>query len=158
MNVIIGSVGISIYTGCLSPVYYVFVRRNETDNPHYLNAVFKCSRFHKSLVRIGNGILAHRMRVPMELLKCELMPYPPRNEQIQIVDALSVEIGRINRVIAHFEREITLLREYRLRLIADVVTGKLDIRDVVKRLPKEAIPDIAETSDETELLDEEIAV
>ena len=34
-------------------------------------------------------------------------------------------------------REIALLREYRTRLIADVVTGKLDVREAAARLPDE---------------------
>jgi type I restriction enzyme, S subunit len=62
MNVIIGSVGLSKYTGCLSPVYYVLARRSDADDPHYLNAYFQTKPFQQSLVRIGNGILAHRMR------------------------------------------------------------------------------------------------
>src|SRR5438093_1150485 len=37
MNVIIGSVGLSHYTGCLSPVYYVLTPRSDFDNPRYLN-------------------------------------------------------------------------------------------------------------------------
>ena len=77
MNVIIGSVGLSRYTGCLSPVYYVLTRRSEHDHPRYLNAYFQTKPFQESLVRIGNGILAHRMRIPMELLKCEPFPLPP---------------------------------------------------------------------------------
>ncbi len=77
MNVIIGSVGLSRYTGCLSPVYYVLRRRSEQNDPRYLNLVFQTKPFQQSLVRIGNGILAHRMRIPMELLKCELLPLPP---------------------------------------------------------------------------------
>ena len=44
------------------------------------------------------------------------------------------------------EREIDLLREYRTRLIADVVTGKLDVREAAARLPDEA--------EEPEALDE----
>ena len=71
MNVIIGSVGLSKYKGCLSPVYYVLTRRVDEDDPRYLNAYFQTKPFQQSLVRIGNGILAHRMRIPMELLKCE---------------------------------------------------------------------------------------
>ena len=39
----------------------------------------------------------------------------------------------------HAEREISLLREYRTRLIADVVTGKLDVREAAVRLPDEAL-------------------
>ena len=35
-------------------------------------------------------------------------------------------------------REVSLLREYRTRLIADVVTGKLDVREAAARLPEEA--------------------
>ena len=60
------------------------------------------------------------------------------------------------------EREIELLREYRTRLVADVVTGKLDVREAAARLPDEAPPDTAEDdtdlSDETEPADEEAAV
>ena len=41
----------------------------------------------------------------------------------------------------HAEREISLLREYRTRLIADVVTGKLDVREAAARLPPE--PDLS---------------
>ena len=41
----------------------------------------------------------------------------------------------LERTAARAEREIELLREYRTRLIADVVTGKLDVRDAAARLP-----------------------
>jgi type I restriction enzyme S subunit len=137
MNVIIGSVGLSRYTGCLSPVYYVLVRRSKADDPQYLNALFQCSSFHKSLARIGNGILAHRMRIPMELLKCELLPRPPADDQASIVRALGSMTSGCDKAIARAEREIDLLREYRTRLIADVVTGKLDVREAAAGLPDE---------------------
>ncbi len=39
--------------------------------------------------------------------------------------------------IARYEREITLLREFRTRLTADVVTGKLDVRAAAAQLPEE---------------------
>ena len=80
MNVIIGSVGLSRYTGCLSPVYYVLKRRQSENLPRYLELVFQHKSFQRSLVRIGNGILAHRMRIPMEKLKAELFPLPPPDE------------------------------------------------------------------------------
>lgn len=37
---------------------------------------------------------------------------------------------------SRIEREISLLREYRIRLLADVVTGKLDVREAAARLPE----------------------
>ena len=43
-----------------------------------------------------------------------------------------------NTAIARLEREITLLREYRTRLVADVVTGKLDVREGARQLPAHA--------------------
>ena len=68
------------------------------------------------------------------------------------------KLQTINTTISRLEREIELLREYRTRLVADVVTGKLDVRDVAAKLPEEAIPDTDEYNDETELPDEEVAV
>jgi len=135
MNVIIGSVGLASEKGCLSPVYYVLTTRGQ-DHPRYLNAIFQCPRFHRSLVRIGNGILAHRMRIPMELLKCELFPVPPVDEQAAIVEYLDQATADIDTTITRAEREIELLNEYRTRLIADVVTGKLDVRDAAAALPE----------------------
>lgn len=44
----------------------------------------------------------------------------------------------LNTTIANTENEVALLREYRTRLNADVVTGKLDVREASKRLPEEA--------------------
>ena len=39
--------------------------------------------------------------------------------------------------IEHFSRQIELLEEYRTRLIANVVTGKLDVREAAERLPED---------------------
>ncbi len=50
---------------------------------------------------------------------------------------------------------IELLREYRTRLVADVVTGKLDVREAAKGLPKEAIAEDA-VDETTDVADEEL--
>lgn len=90
------------------------------------------------------------------------LPVPPTlGEQNAIVDALNSQCSAFNTAIARLEREIELLREYRTRLIADVVTGKLDVREAALRLPDEApldtVEDDAGLSDETEAADEEAA-
>jgi type I restriction enzyme S subunit len=86
---------------------------------------------------------------------------PPIAEQQRIVDFIDAESAPISNAIARLEREIDLLREYRTRLVADVVTGKLDVREAVARLPIEAPPDIADDDavlvDESEPADEETA-
>jgi type I restriction enzyme S subunit len=73
-------------------------------------------------------------------------------EQETIICYISEETRPLITAISRLEREIDLLREYRTRLVADVVTGKLDVREAAARLPDEAAPEIAE--DETSLGDE----
>jgi type I restriction enzyme S subunit len=126
MNVIIGSVGRSRYVGCLSPVYYVLTRRFDEDDPQYLAAVFSVKPFQLSLVRIGNGILAHRMRIPMELLKCEPFPIPPPDEQAAIVRFLEWANGRLERAIRAKRKVIALLDEQKQAIIHRAVTRGLD--------------------------------
>ena len=65
-----------------------------------------------------------------------------------------------NTAISRLDREIDLLREYRTRLVADVVTGKLDVREAAVRLPEEDAPDsAADTSEEADDIEaaEEVA-
>ena len=64
--------------------------------------------------------------------------FPSLDEQQAILSAISLQTGPLDAVIARLEREIELLREYRTRLAADVVTGKLDVREAAKNLPAEA--------------------
>jgi len=135
MNVIIGSVGLSSYVGCLSPVYYVLKVRNESASSAYFNNVFQIEPFHKSLVRYGKGILAHRMRISMLDLKAVLIPKPPIAEQMAINESIANRTAGIDSAIVAVEREIELLKEYRTVLISDVVTGKKDVRAEAASLP-----------------------
>jgi type I restriction enzyme S subunit len=70
----------------------------------------------------------------------------PPDEQERIAKALNGETEALRTTIERSRREIDLLREYRTRLIADVVTGKLDVREAAAQLPDEG--------DERERLDE----
>lgn len=92
-------------------------------------------------------------------VRCLSVLLPPFDEQLRIVAAVEGETRQLNLAIARLEREIELLREYRTRLIADIVTGKLDVRKAAARLADEPAPDIADNladgTDEPELADEE---
>jgi type I restriction enzyme S subunit len=63
---------------------------------------------------------------------------PPLGEQDNIVRDVAQKTQQLNRGISIAEREISLLREFRTRLIADVVTGKLDVRKAAAKLPEES--------------------
>lgn len=78
---------------------------------------------------------------------------PPVDEQTRIIAAAHLETQNADVVLARTEREIDLLREYRTRLIADVVTGKLDVREAAARLPE--VDEEAEPLDGGEALMEE---
>ncbi len=86
---------------------------------------------------------------------------PSVPEQAAALARIDEESTPLTIAISRLEREIDLLREYRTRLVADVVTGKLDVRETAARLPAEATPDIAEEdtnlSDEIEADDKEVA-
>ena len=61
-------------------------------------------------------------------IKTALLPIPPLPEQAAIVEYLDKATADLDTAVARARREIELLREYRTRLIADVVTGKVDVR------------------------------
>lgn len=71
------------------------------------------------------------------------LPVPPLDEQKLIADSLNASTATIDASIKRARAEIELLREYRTRLISDVVTGKLDVRDAAANLP-----DVAADEDE----------
>ena len=65
------------------------------------------------------------------------MSLPPVPEQTAIVEHLDKATAAIDAAISRARRQTELLREYRTRLIADVVTGKLDVRETTANLPDE---------------------
>lgn len=65
------------------------------------------------------------------------MLIPPINEQINIIQYLADINSELSRTTKSIFKEINLLQEYRTRLIADIVTGKLDVREVSALLPVE---------------------
>ena len=87
---------------------------------------------------------------------------PPVGEQQGIVDSIDVNSAPLNTAISRLEREVELLGEYRTRLVADVVTGKLDVREAAARLPDEApldtVEDNADLNPELDASDEEAAL
>jgi type I restriction enzyme S subunit len=85
-------------------------------------------------------------RLPTERWRGLAVAVPPEEEQSIIVHFLSEAANKAMNAIEHAHREISLLREYRIRLIADVVTGKLDVREAAAKLPSE--------TDEADSLDE----
>ena len=67
-----------------------------------------------------------------------VLPVPPLSEQADIVEHVAGVEERIGCRVRTASREIDLAHEFRTRLIADVVTGKLDVREAAAALPEVA--------------------
>ncbi len=80
---------------------------------------------------------------------------PSALEQTAIVEYLDAQTAKIDAAIAAARREIELLREYRERLIADVVTGKVDVREAAARLPEEPAENKPDALEDIERQDED---
>ncbi|MCB0257958.1 MAG: hypothetical protein KDI55_29900, partial [Anaerolineae bacterium] len=62
---------------------------------------------------------------------------PPIAEQALLLDEIERQTKCLDKSIGMVDREMVLLRAYRTRLIADVVTGKLEVREAAAKLPEE---------------------
>lgn len=89
-----------------------------------------------------------------EDLKRFKLPVPPFNEQEQLVKTISRKTSTTNIAITRTEREIALMLEYRTRLTADIVTGKLDVREAAAKLPD--LPTDTDYSSDAKTQDEEL--
>lgn len=93
---------------------------------------------------LDSGTVSHLM---LALPTCQL--------QRQIMSKLMEVLGPLGIAVANGLTELSLLREYRTRLIADVVTGKLDVRDAAASLP-ELLDEPAHAVEVDEVADEEL--
>ena len=84
---------------------------------------------------MGRGITI--MHIYAHQLKRLAIAIPPLAEQTAIASFLDQRTSEIDGAVKATQRQIDLLREYRTRLISDVVTGKLDVREAAAQLPKQ---------------------
>lgn len=78
-------------------------------------------------------------------------------EAVQIARSLSDRLDRLSALVGFTEREVETMQEFRTRLIADVVTGKLDVLEAAVALSDEheaVEPDAEELLDEDETTDD----
>lgn len=126
MNVIIGSVALSKYYGCVSPVYYMLYPRNPMDDVRYYNYIFQTKEFQSKLKGYGNGIMEIRMRIQMSKLNTVELPIPEATTQTRIADFLDDKCGKIDRYIEKQQQTIDKLKEYKQAVITEAVTKGLD--------------------------------
>ena len=126
----IGDVAVLEFEACFPDSVVGFVPRQNVDRDflYYLFRTMKTELLRETPVNTQGNLNVDR-------IGSRHIPLPPLPEQTGIVRYLDKATDDIDIAIAR--RQIELLREYRTRLIADVVTGKLDVREAVARLPDE---------------------
>jgi type I restriction enzyme S subunit len=94
----------------------------------FLAYVMLCNGVSTQLSLAANGVT--RYGLSHSTIKAIYLPVAPFEEQEPLADRIDEETATINRAISRINREIDLIHEYRTRLIADVVTGKLNVRNL----------------------------
>jgi type I restriction enzyme S subunit len=131
-----GAVGVAPIDGLVSPAYVV-ARPAPGTATRYFELLFRTAAYMSEVDKYSRGIVKDRNRLYWEDFKRMPSCYPPPHEQEQIVSAIDNACGDVDDGIGRIERELSLLSEFRARLIADVVTGKLDVREAADDLPEE---------------------
>ncbi len=124
-----GAVGVVPTNGLVSPAYIV-ARPLAGMDSRYFTLLFCTKAYKDEINRKSRGIVSDRNRLYWGEFKELVTPVPSPEDQRRIIEHIANESARIDAAITRSQREIDLLREYRTRLIADVVTGKLDVRGV----------------------------
>lgn len=125
MNILIGSVGICNYFGCVSPVYYVFKPKDEQELK-FLDYIFQSQPFQKELRKYAKGILEIRLRVSANDILRRQVAFPSSQQQKKIVDFLEAKLNQVDELIANQQGQIEKLKEYKQSVITEAVTKGLD--------------------------------
>ena len=121
-------------SGCIRSSYIV-LRAVTALTVGYFGHLFKSAGYIAALQSTANFIRDGQDLNFENFCRIDV-PFPPIEEQQQIAHAVGRGTDRIASSIERLRRQIGSLREYRARLIADVVTGKLDVRESVAGLPE----------------------
>ena len=138
-----GGIEYAYYEGIISPAYTIMIP-NSNISPHFFRYLFKTIKFIELLQNCVTGI-REGQNIDYYKLKNHFMPIPPRSEQNQIIRYLDWKVTKINKYLkllygksniapkvieAYPYSFLSLLSEYRTRLISDVITGKLNVQNI----------------------------
>lgn len=137
--------------GCVTWHYIVLLPQKYVV-PRYFKWLLKSKSYIKALQGTSEFIRDGQDLRYSNFVKVDL-PLIPASEQEEIADYIEQEAAKIDRAIPVLEKEIELLKEYRTRLISDVVTGQMDVRnvEVPEYTPEEDIAEEAPEEQEVEM-------
>lgn len=147
-----GSYGVSSYTGIVSPAYFIF----DIDFPNleYFQYAIRSKSYVNFFAQASDGIRVGQWDLQMDKMKEIPFLIPPEEEQREIVSAIKRIQPKCDSQIDNIQRGITILHELKNKIISDVVTGKIDVRNIT--IPEyEHVDDIADEYSEADNDEEE---
>lgn len=155
-----GSIAVSNLEGIVSPDYMVLQFVTKQVIPKFFHHLLRSPEMIAAYRRNAYGVRPGQWRL-MYPDFCRLsLVVPPVEDQITIAKYIDTTTESIDVAATRVRREIQLIHEYRTRLTADIVTGKLDVRAAAAQLPEareegESISeDFADEMDESEMEEE----
>ena len=121
-----GSVGVSKLVGIISPAYHIFKMPN-CMFPDYANYLLRSKCMVSQFEMSSRGVGSIQRTLNFNWLNNKIVPVPPLSEQNQIVSYLDAKTSKIDKLIANITKEIERIKEYKQRLISDVVTGQIKV-------------------------------
>lgn len=117
--------------GCVSPDYSVFSASKEREvNVKFYEYAFRSHIWVEQFANASRGVGSGFNRLYTPQFGAIYTVYPEINEQNRIVEYLDSKMAQLNALIEQIEERIEGLEELKTTLISDVVTGKIDVRDV----------------------------
>lgn len=121
-----GALGVSSFTGIVSPAYGVYRQFGEQLLPRYVDWLLRTPTYIAEYTRRSTGVNSSRLRLyPNQFLDLPVV-IPPKQEQCRIVAFLDQKTAEIDTAIAKKERLIDLLQEQKGVLINGAVTRGLN--------------------------------
>ena len=103
---------------------YVVCRPRKDVNYEYYTYLFKGMDSMKLFHGMGTGI---RLTLSFKEMKKQILPIPPHSEQHDIVSYIKERSAKIDTLTSKLQQEIESIKEYKQRLISDVVTGQIKV-------------------------------
>lgn len=161
-DVLLNITGASIGRVCAVPAdfnegnvnQHVCIIRPKTGqvSPLYLASYLSTEFIQREILFEQNG--ASREGLNLSSIRSIIILLPPLEAQHEICNFIEVESREISLASRLIENEISLIQEFRTRIIADVVTGKLDVRTVAASLPETDDFEVADELSEDDELDD----
>ena len=121
--------------GIINPRLVLYRLDRDLLLPRYAKLFIRSSLCQNQLTQNAGG--ATMMVLNMKILGNMCLTLPSLEEQSNILSHCSNYIQLLNRTSRTLNSQISSIQEYRTRLISDVVTGKIDVREISAQLPEE---------------------